>query len=38
MELTDGVKLLIEMEIGGGTVVIRAELAVVSESFLTGGD
>ena len=38
MELIDGVKLLIEVGIDGVIVAIIAELAVVSESFLIGGD
>ena len=43
-ELVDGVKQLIEVDIGGGTVMLIAELAVLSEKayglqqLLTGGD
>ena len=44
IELVEGVKQLIEVDIVGGTVVLIAELAVVSEKayglqqLLTGGD
>ena len=34
MELVDGMKQLIEVDISGGTVTLIAELAVVSEKNL----